>query len=95
MRASSGLRFRGMQRFANSSRLEIANHWSPRLHRNPLNGIMGSLSLMNERTGSGEAAWTEGDDLQVLSTASMCCLQLRRTLDDVLDLDKITAVGSE
>lgn len=47
---------------------------------------MGNLSLLQ---GSLPA---RGEHTDFMLTASMCCLQLRRILDDILDFDKISEV---
>lgn len=37
----------------------------------------------------------DGEDSHMLATAAMCCLQLRRTVDDTLDMDKLSVVRHE
>lgn len=53
--------------------------------RNPLNGAMGSLTLLQATLPA------DGDHAESIATAQLCCAQLRRTLDDIVDFDRIAA----
>jgi len=61
--------------------------------RNPLNGIMGNLQEMEgeleatRRRGGAKGASVEG----LVETSLACAAQLRRSLDDMLDLEKASA----
>eukprot|EP00960_Hanusia_phi_P071520 767574-Hanusia_phi.AAC.4 len=50
--------------------------------RNPLNGVIGYITFLEETRLNPEQA-------ELLQTTQQCCLQLRRIVDDVLDLSNI------
>ncbi|EKX43004.1 hypothetical protein GUITHDRAFT_53104, partial [Guillardia theta CCMP2712] len=50
--------------------------------RNPLNGVIGYITFLEETQLNTEQA-------ELLQTTQQCCLQLRRIVDDVLDLSNI------
>eukprot|EP00284_Hemiselmis_tepida_P014974 CAMPEP_0174922286 /NCGR_PEP_ID=MMETSP1355-20121228/5765_1 /TAXON_ID=464990 /ORGANISM="Hemiselmis tepida, Strain CCMP443" /LENGTH=1210 /DNA_ID=CAMNT_0016167861 /DNA_START=6 /DNA_END=3635 /DNA_ORIENTATION=+ len=50
--------------------------------RNPLNGVIGNVSLLNECSLSG-------DSKELAETALQCCTQLMRIMNDVLDMSKV------